>query len=804
MIFNLSKQLCTMLVLLPLSTYAVEAPSHADETVKTFEVSDDAVPTYTAEIRRTAFGVPHIKASNAQGIGYGVGYAYAQDNFCVTAEVMVTVRGERSKYFGQDGTYDPMGDGGTRNNLSSDFYYKYLNQPDFLNKAWKIHTKESQRLIAGYAAGFNRYLNEVGSNGLSSVCANQPWVRKITPLDVIRLVRHLTMIDSEQHFIDAIYQAQPPKPHTRPALVSSSSRLKGQQLAELGRLPSGIGSNGAVFGKEATESGAGLLLSNSHFPWTSAFRYYQVQLTIPGQMDVMGASLSGLPIVVQGFNANLGWSHQVDTAAHFTLFKLQLDSAHPTRYVVDGESRNIQRKELRVEVKVEGGLTRTVKHNYYLSEHGPLVVMPNMGINWDKNTAFALRDANMDNDRLVNQYWAMNQAKSLDGFKRSLEKIMGVPWANVVAVDKPGKVYFGDITPVPNVSSTKLASCVPAEFKPYTDFGLFVLDGHRSACNWGNVPGTPQKGIFAAKSLPSLQRTDYMSNSNDSAWLANPAKPLTGYSPIISRDGYEQGGRTRTGLSQIANRLAGTDGLPGKKFNLENLAQVAFSNRSGYAELLLPGLKAVCKAAAEETTTDGTVVNIGKGCDVLTAWDGKANLDSVGWPLFQSWRMALNQVGIDYWAVPFDAKDPVNTPNGLRIDDPTVLAAMAEAINALNVLGIDYRLPWGEIQVAVRGNDRIPIHGGDGDDIYNAIDSKPIGDGQLDASYGSSAIWMVSFEGDTPNVQGVLTYSQSTDPESPHYADQTRRFSNKQWITFPFSEFQITHDPEYSTLTINE
>ena len=231
---------------------------------------------------------------------------------------------------------------------------------------------------------------------------------------------------------------------------------------------------------------------------------------------------------------------------------------------------------------------------------------------------------------------------------------------------------------------------------------------------------------------------------------------------------------------------------------------MAFSNRSGYAELLLPGLKAVCKAAAEETTTDGTVVNIGKGCDVLTAWDGKANLDSVGWPLFQSWRMALNQVGIDYWAVPFDAKDPVNTPNGLRIDDPTVLAAMAEAINALNVLGIDYRLPWGEIQVAVRGNDRIPIHGGDGDDIYNAIDSKPIGDGQLDASYGSSAIWMVSFEGDTPNVQGVLTYSQSTDPESPHYADQTRRFSNKQWITFPFSEFQITHDPEYSTLTINE
>jgi acyl-homoserine-lactone acylase len=193
---------------------------------------------------------------------------------------------------------------------------------------------------------------------------------------------------------------------------------------------------------------------------------------------------------------------------------------------------------------------------------------------------------------------------------------------------------------------------------------------------------------------------------------------------------------------------------------------------------------------------------------VLVSWDGKANLDSVGWPLFQGWRMALNQVGIDYWEVPFDTKDPVNTPHGLRIADPTVLAAtraaMAEAMHGLDVEGIDYTLPWGKIQVAVRGNEHIPIHGGNGDDIYNAIYSKPIGGGQLEPLYGSSAIWMVSFAGDTPNVQGVLTYSQSADPASPHYADQTRRFSDKQWITFPFSESQIINDSGYSTLTIRE
>ena len=37
----------------------------------------------SAEIRRTTFGVPHIRAADERGLGYGIGYAYAQDNLCL-------------------------------------------------------------------------------------------------------------------------------------------------------------------------------------------------------------------------------------------------------------------------------------------------------------------------------------------------------------------------------------------------------------------------------------------------------------------------------------------------------------------------------------------------------------------------------------------------------------------------------------------------------------------------------------------------------------------------------------------------
>jgi len=55
-----------------------------------------------ADIRRTTFGVPHIRAQDERGLGFGIGYAYAQDNLCLLANEIVTVNGQRSRFFGPD------------------------------------------------------------------------------------------------------------------------------------------------------------------------------------------------------------------------------------------------------------------------------------------------------------------------------------------------------------------------------------------------------------------------------------------------------------------------------------------------------------------------------------------------------------------------------------------------------------------------------------------------------------------------------------------------------------------------------
>src|SRR5215510_9306054 len=57
--------------------------------------------TYDVTIRRDGHGVPHIVAADYGSLGYGEGYAFAQDHACTLADQVLRARGERARYFGR-------------------------------------------------------------------------------------------------------------------------------------------------------------------------------------------------------------------------------------------------------------------------------------------------------------------------------------------------------------------------------------------------------------------------------------------------------------------------------------------------------------------------------------------------------------------------------------------------------------------------------------------------------------------------------------------------------------------------------
>jgi acyl-homoserine-lactone acylase len=326
-----------------------------------------------------------------------------------------------------------------------------------------------------------------------------------------------------------------------------------------------------------------------------------------------------------------------------------------------------------------------------------------------------------------------------------------------------------------------------------------VLNGNSSGCAWDEVDGVPQKGLIPGAKLPILKRDDYVQNSNDSAWMTNPNAPLTGFPPIVSLENQPLRNRTRIGLDQIAKRLDGTDQLDNsKRFNANLLQQIAFSNQSYSATHLLSDLRKNCERTSAVYLSDANpAVDVTKACRVLRTWDGKANLESVGWKLYQTWFESFSQ-DVDQdnppWGAIFNPANPVHTPSGLKNDATTKelsLKALAKAVYGLEAAGVDYELPWGQSQFVPSAKGNIPIHGGGSEDIYNQIQSNLTGDSAYQVYFGSSIVMTVSFDGDTPKAQGFLTYSQSSNPASPNYRDQTLRFSKKEWITFPFTSAVI-------------
>jgi hypothetical protein len=132
-------------------------------------------------------------------------------------------------------------------------------------------------------------------------------------------------------------------------------------------------------------------------------------------------------------------------------------------------------------------------------------------------------------------------------------------------------------------------------------------------------------------------------------------------------------------------------------------------------------------------------------------------------------------------------------------------------VTDLRNAGIPLDAPLRGYQYERRGSEQIPIHGGPGTlGVFNAINvgwSPP--DGYPNVPHGSSFVYTAQFtggqNGQCPvNTRSILTYSQSTNPDSPYFADQTRMFSNKQWVTEAYCENEIAADPNLQVTTISE
>ena len=798
----------------PITTLAA-APASVESTRPPTETIEPPQPTvttepgpeftYLAQISRTGNNVPHITADDMGSLGFGYGYAIAEDHLCSLADVVVQTRSEAASFFGR---------GDNDNWLNQDLVYRAMKLYDRAAADFDAADTDLQDLVRGYAAGYNRHLADIGVDNVPGYCAGQPWVRPIDEYDLAAYYKALSWRASVDPLKNYIATATPPaNPETEVTEgaegAEGAARVDESALAALTSDPTEMASNAWAIGPDRTEDGTTMLVGNPHFPWQGALRFYEVHLTLPGEIDVYGASLLGSPAVLIGFTEGVAWSHTVSAGRRFTAYTLTLDPSDPTRYLYDGEYRDMTPAPVVVDVLDDDGTMTSVERTLWFSHYGPVINFPGLG--WSPSLVLTFRDANADNDELIAQFAAMNRATSMDELIQAHADHQGIPWVNTIAASADGRIWYADTSASPNLSDEAIdAWRAEVDAGGLTsialDNGVILLDGSDPRNEWVDDPDARDPGVVPFDDMPQLERTDYLLNANDAYWFANPNQLLGGFSPVHGLDRTPISPRTRGNARQLSEDVgdAGDDGL----FSRIELRDSAIGNRSFTADMLLD-------AVVERCRDDGVEPAV---CDVLDAWDGRFDLDSVGAGVWREFIATFSSADLldagPLWANPFRAGDPLGTPSGLS-RDPEIADRLVAAAETLRADGFDIDTPLGEMQYAVRGDVRVPIHGGRGTEgVSNVVGgggngttseaSSPRDQPGYAIANGTSFIFNIEFTTDGPVAEAFLTYGQSGDPTSQYFSDQTIRFSNKDWRPILFTADAIAADPDLTTYLVSE
>lgn len=761
------------------------------------------------EVRYTPLGLAHIRARDYFGAGYGYGWVMARDNLSAVVERLVTIAGERALAMPADGTYFDVFAGSDIRNVDSDAVYRYLLSESVVSRTKAGASDEVRALVSGYVRGFNRHVR--GEPLPGEDCRRSAWFREITEDDLWRRIAHFPILETSSLLLREMIAAKPPE-YTPAAAAPDDTAAR---LAEFQAFRGG--SNAAAFGRDLVEGGVGgISFSNPHYFWHGTERLHAFHMIVDGQLDVFGSTAYGLPFPLMGFNEHVGWSITHANDKRSTVYEFKLDPADPTRYQIGDSSEPMSRAE--VDVATPTGPLRYV---FWETRYGP--VIQGQLLPWDRQHAYAFADPNLGNNRFADQFLDIARARSVREIHASQLKYQGSPWSHVTAADTAGEVYYADMSVVANISDAQLERClVTSPARAYLDLtDATALNGSDPASAWTRDPREVQPGIVPPQDKPWMIRADMTFNSNDSHWFASvaPDSRLEGYARVIGAERTARGERTRVValyMQQIkaGSALTGSPGATPAKWE-----RLFFGSRNLTAELILDDVLADCRAHPNIQMTKRAVVGDGvhrpqahhapppvgmpdvmdltPACRVLEAWDRTDTLEARGSALFAEFIAELEVVPtVDlvllprYWRVPFTPDDPIGTPRGFVPTEET-RQALARALWRFQSGKVPIDAPLKDVRSVTRAGRRLPISGS----YFGYHLTRPSGftpgHGVTELRNGDGYMHIVWLKPGKVQGRFLVTFSQSTNPQSPHFADMTELYSRESLADIVFYDEDI-------------
>jgi acyl-homoserine-lactone acylase len=355
----------------------------------------------------------------------------------------------------------------------------------------------------------------------------------------------------------------------------------------------------------------------------------------------------------------------------------------------------------------------------------------------------------------------MGKARNLDEFRRAVD-VQGLAMFNICYADVEGNSFY------------LFNGRFPQRPPGYDWSG--VVPGNTSDTEWYNV--------LRQGRLPSLLNPPggYVQNCNSSPWYTN-------MQAVLDRHEYP------ADLAPLANTLRSQHSLlmleTDEPIDLDYLLKNKFNHHLLLADRVKDDLITVLRGRESQG------VDLDEAAELLAKWDNSVHPNSVGSVLFvQFWNRYSKEAAPEF-DVAWSEDEPMTTPYGIG-DERAARRTMAEAVKAVKGAAGTIAVPWGMAFRLRKGDLDIPIGGLTTEyGAFRVVGYAEADDGRQIALGGDSYVFAVEFS-DPPRAYSIMAYSQSDDPDSPHYTDQCEMFAKGEWKQVNFTEVDIAANLERS------
>ena len=232
-------------------------------------------------IRRDAWGVPHIEAQSEADAWFGLGFVHGQDRLAQLEFSRLAGRGELASVLGA-------------RMAGTDRYFRTLGLHRAAERKAGALPEDARRLAAAYAAGIDAAAAALSLMPPELLVLGRrppPW----TVADSILTVGLMALRLSGNAADEAL------RARMKAALPAETFAAAWPGAGE-----PPAGSNNWAVAPERSETGAPILANDPHLGLTAPGAWYLAHLRAPG-LDVLGASIPGIPAIVVGRNRTAAW-----------------------------------------------------------------------------------------------------------------------------------------------------------------------------------------------------------------------------------------------------------------------------------------------------------------------------------------------------------------------------------------------------------------------------------------------------------------------------------------------------------------